>query len=179
MAGSTKKSKYRVAQVLHWLGVIVIGFNLLSGWRLDGFELEIRKVLLAIHSGVGTFIFFLMLFRWWWRREHRLYTPPRWWKRPSFVVQWVFYPLVLTQVVIGLGVAAFIGYEVLGFGIIPYSSLAADNEAIYGRFLQMHDLMAWLLITLVAVHGFERWRTIFIDDVAEVVPVKAQEPLGS
>lgn len=174
MSASNKKFNYGVAKFLHWLGVIVIGFNLLSGWRLDSFDLETKQVLMMIHSGVGTTIFLLMLFRWWWRRTHKLYVPPRWWKRPSMLVQWVFYPLLLIQAVIGVTVAAFVNYEVLGFGLIPYSSLAADSEAMQGLFLQLHAIMAWLLIALVAAHGLERWRMIFVDDPVEVAPAKAQ-----
>lgn len=174
MSVSKKKSQYEVAKFLHWAGLVVIGFNLLSGWRLDSFDLAIKQVLLMIHSGVGTVIFFLMAFRWWWRRKHNLYAPPRWWKRPSMVVQWVFYPLTLVQVVIGVAVASVIGYEVLGLGFIPFSALAADNPRLEALFLQCHTVMAWLLLALVAIHGFERWRMIFIDDPAPVVPVKVQ-----
>lgn len=166
MSGSNKNSHYTVARVLHWMGVVIIGFNLLSGWRLGGFEPDIKEVLLMVHSGVGTTIFLLMLYRWWWRKAHNLYTPPRWWRRPSMLLQWVFYPLVLLQVVIGVTVAAFIDYEVLGFGFIPYSSIAADNEKLHEWFLQLHAINAWLLIVLVVVHGIERGRFAFIDDEA-------------
>lgn len=177
MSGSTsasdRKFHYTVAKVLHWAALVIIVFNLLSGWRLDGFELDIKKVLLMIHSGVGTSIFAIMLFRWWWRRAHNLYTPPGWWKRPSMVIQWVFYPLLLTQAIIGVTVAAFIDYEVLGFGFIPYSSLAADNPGLQQFFLQSHTIMAWILITLVLVHGAERWRMMFVEDINTM---NVQEP---
>ncbi len=164
MSVSNKKSKYAVAKLLHWAGVVIIGFNLLSGWRLDSFSLEIKQVLMMIHSGVGTAILFMMLFRWWWRRTHHLYSPPRWWQRPSMVLQWVFYPLVLMQVAIGVGVAAVIDYEVLGLGFIPFSAVAADSESLKDIFLQLHTITAWVLISLVLAHGLERWRLIFVDD---------------
>lgn len=168
----SKKSAYELAKFLHWVGLVIVGFNLLSGWRLDGFDLEVKQVLLMIHSSVGVAIFLLMAFRWWWRRQHRLYTPPRWWKRPSMLVQWVFYPLTLLQVVLGLAVASVINYKVVGFGFIPFSSLAADNERLQNLFLSWHSSLALLLITLVAVHGLERWRMIFVDD-APPVPATA------
>ncbi len=145
-------------------GVLIIGFNLLSGWRLDSFSLEIKQVLMMIHSGVGTAILFMMLFRWWWRRTHHLYSPPRWWQRPSMLLQWVFYPLVLMQVAIGVSVAAVIDYEVLGLGFIPFSAVAADSESLQASFLQLHAVTAWVLIALVLTHGLERWRLIFVDD---------------
>lgn len=174
MPAANKKFNYTVAKVLHWAAAIIIIFNLLSGWRLGGFAVATREMLLMIHSGVGTVIFLVMLFRWWWRRTHKLYVPPRWWKRPSMLLQWVLYPLVLLQAVIGVTVAGFINYKVSGFGFLPYSDLAADNERLQAFFLQLHAMNAWLLILLITAHFIERWRLIFIDDVK---PASAEEPV--
>ncbi len=173
MSGSDKTFNYTVARVLHWVAGAIIAFNLLSGWRLDSFPQDIKLVLVMIHSGAGTAIFLLMLFRWWWRRAHDLYSPPRWWTRPAMLLQWIFYPLVLMQVLIGVTHAAFIDYDVLGFGFIPFSALAADNERLHALFFQFHTITAWVLIALVLVHGGERWRLMFIDDDEAIT---AQEP---
>ena len=169
----TKKYYYAVARVLHWAVGIIIIFNLLSGWRLGGFPLETKEMLLMVHSGVGTVIFLAMLFRWWWRKAHNLYAPPRWWKRPSMLLQWVLYPLTLLQAVIGLTLAGFVDYKVIGFGFIPYSAIAPDNEALAALFLQLHAMNAWLLIVLILAHFIERWRMIFVDDVK---PTNVEEP---
>lgn len=174
MATSNKRSKYTIARVLHWAVGIFIGFNLMSGWRLDGFEPETKTVLLMAHSGVGITILVGMLFRWWWRHKYRLYTPPNWWKRPSMVLQWVFYPLIVLQVLLGLGNAAFDSDDVIAFGFIPISGLAEANQAVHSFFLQLHTSLAWLLIALVLVHGVERWRLVFKDD-PEPEPVPLQK----
>ena len=176
MASSDKKFNYTVAKVLHWAAAIIIIFNLLSGWRLGGFPLETREMLLMVHSGVGTVIFLVMLFRWWWRRVHKLYVPPRWYKRPSMLLQWVLYPLTLLQALIGVAVAGFIDYKVLGFGFIPFSAIAADNEALHAFFLQLHGFNAWLLIVLIVAHFIERWRLIFVDDVPPANVREAAKP---
>ena len=80
------------------------------------------------------------------------------------LLQWIFYPLVLIQAVIGVVQAAFIDYKVLAYGLIPYSDLAAADERLHGLFLQLHGLTAIVLILLVVIHGIERGRTAFIDD---------------
>jgi cytochrome b561 len=162
MSGSNRKFYYTVAKVLHWLAGFFIVFNLLSGWKITDFP-DQKQVLIMIHSGIGTTIFGLMLFRWWWRKAHNLYAPPGWWKRPSMLLQWIFYPLVLTQAVIGVIQAAFIDYEVLAFGFIPYSAIAADDEALRQLFLQLHGLTAIVLILLIICHGVERGRLAFIE----------------
>ena len=164
MSGSNRKFYYTVAKVLHWLAGFFIVFNLLSGWKIEDFPLNQKEVIIMVHSGIGTTIFVLMLVRLWWRRAHNLYAPPGWWKRPSMLLQWIFYPLVLIQAVIGVVQAAFIDYEVLAFGFIPYSALATANERLHGVFLELHGLTAIVLILLVVCHGIERGRTAFIDD---------------
>jgi cytochrome b561 len=156
MSGSNTKFNYTVARVLHWIAGFFIAFNLLSGWRLGGFDLEIKQIYLMIHSGIGLTIFALMLYRWWWRRAHKLYAPPGWWKRPTMILQWIFYPLVLVQAVIGILNAAFIDYEVRAFGFINISALAEANERLHSLFLDFHGWMALCLIALVLIHGAER-----------------------
>lgn len=174
MATSSKKAKYTVAKVMHWAVGIFIAFNLMSGWRLDGFPVETKTMLLMVHSGVGLTIFVGMLFRWWWRRRHKLYVPPNWWKRPSMVLQWVLYPLILLQVLLGISNAAFNDYDVRAFGFIPITGIVDPNQGLHAFFLQLHTLMAWLLISLVVVHGVERWRLVFRDD-PEPDPVPMQK----
>jgi len=163
MAGS-KTFNYTVAKVLHWIAAFIIAFNLLSGWKIGDFPLNQKLIIIMVHSGIGTTIFLLMLFRWWWRRSHNLYTPPRWWKRPSMVLQWIFYPLLLIQAVIGVIQAAFIDYEVRAYGFINYSALADANESLHALFLELHGLTALLLIFLILAHGVERSRLAFTDD---------------
>ena len=92
------------------------------------------------------------------------------------LLQWVLYPLTLLQAVIGVTLAGFIDYKVVAFGFIPYSSLAADNEALQAFFLQLHGINAWLLIVLIVAHFLERWRMIFIDDPKPVTVQGAAAP---
>jgi cytochrome b561 len=162
MSGSRKKFYYTVAQTLHWVAAFIIAFNLLSGWQIGTFPLDQKQVLIMIHSGIGTTVFALMLFRWRWRKLHELYTPPGWQKRPSMLLQWVFYPLLLIQPVIGVCLAAFINYKVLAFGFINYSAIAADNEGLHSLFRELHGWVAILLIVLVLVHGVDRSRQAFV-----------------
>ena len=160
MTASNKKFHYTIAKILHWSVGFIIAFNLLSGFRIKEFSTEIKQVLIMIHSGIGILILMLMLFRLWWRRSRNLYAPPRWWKRPSMLLQVIFYPLLMIQPVIGMLVAIFNEYEVRAFGFINFSALAAANESLQSMFFQWHGTLAWLLITLVFIHGLERTRTI-------------------
>lgn len=159
---SSKASQYTIAQVLHWIAGALIGFNLMSGWRIATFELDIKQILIAIHSGVGLTIFTLMLIRWWWRKKNNLYTPPNWWKRPPIVLQWIFYPLVLVQPVLGFCMAMYNDYDVKAFGFLDISALGESNPALRSLFFDLHTWLAILLIVLVLVHGADRLKKLFI-----------------
>jgi cytochrome b561 len=160
----SKKSQYTVAKVMHWAAGLLIAYNLLSGWRLGGFEEGVREILLMVHSSFGVVIFGMMLFRWWWRRVNRLYVPRGWYKRPSMVIQWVLYPLTLVHVIVGGAVASVIDYDIHAFGFIPFSWIAADSKSLEAFFLQQHAIGAWVLIGIVLVHGAERLRKLYVTD---------------
>ncbi|MCL4791385.1 MAG: cytochrome b/b6 domain-containing protein [Gammaproteobacteria bacterium] len=158
---STKASQYTTARVLHWIAGVFIGFNLMSGWRISNFDLDVKQVLIMIHSGVGLVVFTLMIVRWWWRRKNNLYTPPNWWKRPPILLQWIFYPLLLIQPVLGFCVAMYNDYEVKAFGFINISGLAESNPALRSMFLDFHTWLAVVLILMVLTHGADRLRGLF------------------
>ncbi|MEZ5553491.1 MAG: cytochrome b/b6 domain-containing protein [Pseudomonadales bacterium] len=161
MNQNKRKFHYSVAKVLHWIAVFLIGFNLLSAWKLGSFSQDIKEVLVMIHSGVGVTVFFLMLFRWWWRRSRNLYTPPGWYKRPSMLLQWIFYPLVLVQVLVGVLQAVYIDYPVLAFGFIDFSTLASADSVKRELLLNIHIAIAVVLIVMIIAHGMERYKKIF------------------
>lgn len=158
----SKKSQYTVAKVLHWIAGLFIAFNLLAGWKVASFELAIRQILAMVHSGLGVTILALMLVRWWWRLKNDLYKPPNWWKRPPILLQWIFYPLLLVQPVLGIMVAIFNDYDVKAMGFINFSAIAESNEALRDFFLQAHGWLATLLITLVLLHAADRLRKLYV-----------------
>ena len=159
----SRRTDYTVAKVLHWIAAFLIGFNLLSAWKLNSFAQQIKEVLVMIHSGVGVTILLLMLFRWWWRSSRNLYTPRGWYRRPSMLLQYAFYPMVLLQVAIGVIQAGFADYDVLAFGVINISALAEANQTLRELFLNLHALIAVTLMLMVVVHGLERYKAIFTD----------------
>lgn len=164
MPSSNKKPQYAVAKVLHWLTAFIVLLMLMSGWRTEDFAVDDKEWIIMIHSGLGTTVFLLMLYRWWWRKSNKLYSPPGWWKKPSMLIPWCFYPLLLLHPVLGLMQAVYIDYEVLAFGFINYSAIAADNEGLFSIFHQLHTLTAVLLILIFLCHVLEKSRRFFIDD---------------
>lgn len=156
-----KSPQYVVAMTLHWIAAVFIAYNLLDGWRLSTFEPDMRRLLRSVHASIGVVILGFMLIRWWWRRKYNLYAQPQWWRQPRLLLQWLFYPLLLLQPILGLLVAIFNDYDVRVFGFINVSALA-DNEALGALLQQSHSWLAGLLIVLVVLHGVERLRQLYV-----------------
>jgi len=163
-----KSSQYNVAKALHWLIALIVLLMLMSGWRTSEFPLEDKEFIIMIHSGLGTTVFFLMLYRWWWRKSNNLYSPPGWKKRPSMLMQFLFYPLLLLQPVLGFLQSIYIDYQVVAFSFLNYSAIAASDEDLFNTFHQLHTLTAVLLIFIFLFHIGEKSRKFFIDDSASM-----------
>lgn len=159
-----KRSQYNIAKVLHWVIALIVVLMLMTGWRTSDFSVEDKEWIIMVHAGLGTTVFLLMLYRWWWRSSNKLYSPPGWRKKPSLLMQWCFYPLLLLQPVLGLMQAAYINYDVRAFGLIEYSAIAGKNEALFNSFHQWHALTAGLLIVIFLIHVMDKSRKFFIDD---------------
>ena len=164
MTSLNKRSQYNVAKALHWVIALIVLLMLMSGWRTSDFSVDDKEFIIMIHSGLGTTVFLLMLYRWWWRKSNKLYSPPGWQKKPSMLMQWFFYPLLLLQPVLGLMQAIFIDYKVYAFGVINYSAIASQNEEFFSMFHQWHALTAGLLILIFLLHVMDKSRKFFIDD---------------
>jgi cytochrome b561 len=159
-----RKSYYTTAKVLHWTVAFVAALLLMSGWQAEDLALDNKLVFMMVHSGLGSLVFVLILIRWWWRRKHKLYSRPQWYKKPSMLVQWLFYPLLLLQPVIGILQAAFTEYDVRAFGLINYSAVAVKNEAVFNIFHKLHAIIATLLLLILFIHIIDRSRKFFIED---------------
>ncbi len=164
MTSLSKKSQYTVAKALHWAIALVVLLMLMSGWRTGSFDLEDREWIMMIHAGLGTTIFLLMSYRWWWRRSNNLYAPPGWRKKPAMLLQWVFYPLLLLQPILGFLQSTVIDYKVLAYGLLDYSAIAPENIERFTTFNQAHALVAGLLILIFLTHVADKSRKFFIDD---------------
>jgi cytochrome b561 len=145
------------AKWLHWLIAFIVIIMLIFGPGLEDLPLDEREQMIMVHSGLGTLVLILMLIRWPWRLTHEVPGPTDamgdWQIKLSKIMHWSLYVLLVLQPILGIFQAMFItDYEVLAFGQIAYSSLAADNEQMARIFHIAHGLNAKLLTVLVLGH---------------------------
>lgn len=154
----SKVLKYgATAKWLHWLVGIMVILMLILGPGLEDMPVTEREMIIMGHSGLGTLVLILMLIRWPWRLTHEVPGPTAAMSsmqdRLAVIMHWALYVLLPLQVVFGIGQAMFLtDYEVLAFGLIPYSQFAADNADVAQIFHIAHGLNSKLLTLLVLGH---------------------------
>jgi cytochrome b561 len=154
----SKTLKYgATSKWLHWLVTFIVILMLIFGRTLEALPLSEREQMIMVHSGLGTLVLLFMLIRWGWRLTHE---PPgaadsmgASQLRLSKVMHWSLYVLLVLQPILGICQAMFIvDYEILAFGVIDYSGLAANDAVIARLFHVIHSINAWVLSALVIGH---------------------------
>jgi cytochrome b561 len=145
------------AKWLHWLIAVIVIIMLIFGRTMEALPLTEREQIIMGHSGLGTLVLLLMIIRWSWRLSHEPPGPtPTMGSRQiqlSKLMHWSLYILLLLQPIFGIAQAMYItDYEILAFGVIDYSGLAADDAARARIFHIAHGLNATILSVLVIGH---------------------------
>lgn len=145
------------AKWLHWLLAVIILIMLLGGQTLESLPLSERQEIIMVHSGLGTLVLLLMIFRWYWRLNHEVPGPTSVMSptqtKLSKIVHWSLYVLLVLQPIFGIGQAIFIpDYQIVAFGIIDYSAMAPGNESLARVFHVLHGLNALIISALVIGH---------------------------
>ena len=145
------------AKWLHWLVGVIVIVMLIAGRTLEALPISEREQIIMVHSALGTLILLLMAFRLFWRMGHKTPGPTatmgEWQTKLSNWMHYTLYVLLFLQPIFGIGQAMFITeYQVLAFGFLDYSSLAAANADTARIFHILHGLTATILSVLVIGH---------------------------
>jgi cytochrome b561 len=154
---------------LHWLmAPAIIGTFALGWWmrQLSYYDPWYRQGP-EIHKAVGILLFGLLLLRLAWRLLNRNPAPeagtPRWQSRVAGWAHWVIYALLLAIMLSGYLISTADGRPITVFGWV---SLPATLQGIEGQediAGEIHKLLAWTLIGLVALHALAALKHHFID----------------
>ena len=147
------------AKWLHWLIAFMVIIMLIFGPGLEDMVITEREQIIMGHAGLGTLVLILMLIRWPWRLTHAVPGPTdamsAMQDKLAVAMHWALNLLLVLQPIFGVAQAMFLtDYEVLAFGVIPYSSFAADNADMARIFHIAHSINGKLLTLLVLGHFF-------------------------
>lgn len=158
----------RTAISLHWLVALGIIGTFTLGFYMADLPLSPNKLkLYSWHKWAGVTLFLLALLRLGWRLTHPAPPlpagTPGWQVLMAHVTHWALYFLMLAIPVSGWLMSSAQGFPVVWFGIVPLPDLVGRDKALGELFLQMHVIMNYTLLTLVALHAAAALKHHFID----------------
>ncbi|UTW44828.1 cytochrome b [bacterium SCSIO 12696] len=167
MTPNTLQSYGLVAKLLHWVMALAI-FGLFGlGIYMVGLDYydPLYRTLPHIHKSVGVLLFVLLLIRWGWRMGSRQ-PQPIGSTNEQRVAHWAhltLYALMALIMVSGYLISTADGraIDVFNWFAVPATLTDIDNqEDIAG---DIHEILAWVLIVLAALHALAALKHHFID----------------
>lgn len=166
---------------LHWLVAGGVVFMLALGFYVSGLPRGQGKTdWVQIHKSFGMIVFLVIAMRILWRAATPFPEGPTagWERVAARVAQW---GLIAATLVAPLsGVVRSISYarpvQVFGVPVIP-QLLAEKNEALNEIAGAIHDVAAWTLVVLIAVHAAGALKHAFVDrddTLARMLPRRSQ-----
>ena len=161
-----------VAQLLHWLIVVLIIVQYTLGTLADDLPLGAQKLaLLARHKSFGITILMLAIVRLAWRWMNPTPELPEHLKpyerRLAQFTHFMLYALLFALPLSGWTMSSARGFPVSWFGVFQLPDLVPRNRALYEALMDTHHALTWVLIAVVVLHvaGALKHHFVHRDDV--------------
>jgi cytochrome b561 len=154
MQSNSRYSSTAIA--LHWLMALLILANFGLGLYMADLEFSMTRVkLFNYHKWAGVTILALAALRLLWRLTHRPpadLPAPKWQHLAAHVTHWGLYALFFAVPLIGWAYSSAAGFPIVAFGVIPLPDFVQKNKELADAIKPWHGYMAWVLMSLVALH---------------------------
>lgn len=146
-----------VAQLAHWLTVLLLAGVFTVGFYMVGLKLSPTKLaLFSYHKWIGVTVFAVALLRLAWR----LWSPPptlpaampEWQRRGAEITHRLLYLLVLAVPLSGWLMSSAKGFQTVYFAVFPIPDLLGKDAALGAALEQVHWALNKLLLAVVTVH---------------------------
>ena len=159
----------KVAVTLHWLIAALVVVQLILGWSMIEIPKQpvgVRAFWFNLHKSIGMTIALLVLVRIAWRFRHPAppipgYVPG-WQQRAAAVSHVLLYACLLGMPLVGFLGSTYSGYPIRYFGItLPEWGYKSDSLKSF--FSAAHLALAWVFMTLIALHTAAALKHLLID----------------
>jgi cytochrome b561 len=155
------------AIALHWLMSLLILANFCLGLYMADLSMSmLRLKLFNYHKWTGATVLFLAALRLLWRLTHRppVDVPaPRWQHMAAHVTHWGLYALFFAVPLVGWAYSSASGYPLVVYGVIPLPDFVPHDRALAEAIKPWHGALAWVLVSLVALHVAAVGKHMLID----------------
>ncbi len=146
-----------LAIVLHWtIAVLIIGLLGVGIWMTDLKVSPTKISLYQWHKWVGLTVLLLVLIRLGWRLKHPAPAMPSgmpgWQLLAARLSHLSLYVLMLAMPITGWLQNSASGFPLTWFGLFKVPALIAKDKAAFAFWQQTHEVLATILMALIAVH---------------------------
>ena len=150
-----------VAIALHWLlALVILGIFVMGVYMADLPFSPSRLKLFNWHKWAGISMLLLSVLRLVWRATHRppelpvavTRTMPTWQTRAYHATHHLMYVLFFAVPLIGWAYSSAAGFPIVLFGQIPLPDFVGADKALAESIKPLHELFAWGLVGLAALH---------------------------
>ncbi|MDB5858543.1 MAG: putative cytochrome [Ramlibacter sp.] len=155
------------AIVLHWVLAALIVFMAALGWWMMTVEHEPGgQRWMDLHKSIGLIVFVLVLARLAWRLTHKPEPlpagMPAWQVQLSRLTHWLLYAAIVVLPATGILGASYSRGGLKFFGA-PLPAWATPARATSELFFEIHSLLVWVLVALVALHVLAALKHLLLD----------------
>lgn len=146
-----------IAIILHWMMALMILTQYVTGWIADEMESSPAKAdLMTWHKSLGITVLLLLLLRTAWRWTHPAPPPPAesppWEQRLSIAAHGLLYLLMAAVPLSGWLVASTSIIPWKYWWLFPWPSIADTDKQLHAVAENVHALLFWILLVVVALH---------------------------
>jgi cytochrome b561 len=156
-----------VAIALHWLLALMIIVAFGVGLYMSDLPVSpARLKLFNWHKWAGVTILALSVLRLLWRLTHRPpadLPAPAWQNRVAHLTHWALYALFFLVPLAGWAYSSAAGFPVVWFGVLPLPDFVSPDKALADMMKERHEMLAWVMAALVALHIGAALKHRFID----------------
>jgi cytochrome b561 len=171
------------AKAFHWLTVLVMAGGFALAFVMVELPLGTLKVsLYNWHKTLGLVVLALAVLRLAWRLRHPAppmpAEMPAWERAAAHASHVALYLFLFAQPLLGLVMAWASGFPTVLFGSFNLPNPLGANQGLYDSLSEVHELLAWVLLAVVAVHAGAALRHHFVlkDEVLRrMLPGRAAE----
>lgn len=145
-----------VAQLLHWLMVVLLAAMVAIGFTMDSLHGPLKIQVIGIHKATGIVILFLAVLRLLWRSINKTPSLPAsmaaYEKLGAHLVHWLLYGMMFFLPLTGWMMSSAAGFPVSVYGFFTMPTIITPDKPLRHMFGEWHETGVVVFLVIVSLH---------------------------